>query len=180
MDSSKTTFNEKEIAVLECLVNHSIYRGRTVRMTIQEIADYCEISNYMANKIIKKFKVIDLIITSHVRYQIFYTRWGKMRKKPVHTEYEIDRDKCYEILLLDKDYDPQHVNYEVEEFPGLPIKHYVSKSQTTESVYVTYVNTQTEASATMRFSNHDAPHWRMFDYVYDREDILCRLGLKSA
>lgn len=74
-----------------------------------------------------------------------------------------------------------HCTFNIEDFTGYPIKATVSESLSTESVYVTYLNTETLALAKVRFSSHICNDVK-FGAVVDgrssdaRNEILYRLG----
>lgn len=72
-----------------------------------------------------------------------------------------------------------HVNYTIEVIEGATSS--VSKSQTTESVYVTY--SFGEKSVTVRFSNHNCNAVTFGDqlngYIASREEIMFALGLAT-
>jgi hypothetical protein len=75
-----------------------------------------------------------------------------------------------------------HVDYTVYEFPDYPqIKSSVSKSSTTESVYVTYTNTENLESITVRFSWHENNAVKFGDQLHGdfatKNEILYRLKL---
>lgn len=75
-----------------------------------------------------------------------------------------------------------HCAYNIEEFPGLPIKTNVQKSLSSESVYVTYLHMETLKLAKVRFSSHTCNDVE-FGAVIDghstnvRNEILYKLGL---
>lgn len=77
-----------------------------------------------------------------------------------------------------------HVKYKVESFDEYPqIKSSVSKSNTTESVYVTYRNTENGKSIKVRFSNHENNATKFGDelnghYTF-KDEILYHLGLRK-
>ena len=173
-------YNEKEIKVLDYFIEHSIYWGTVVRDKKENISKATGLSIYMVTKIIKKLKEDRLITNSEVIYEDFRTRWGRWRRKPKCTEYRLAKEKIFGILNLDSDYDPQHVPYYIEDFEGLPIVTTVSKSNSTESVYVTYTNTENQNDATVRFSNHLPPSRRRDEYVSNRDEILEELELKAS
>lgn len=75
-----------------------------------------------------------------------------------------------------------NVEYDVLEFPEFTqIKNNVSKSDTTESVYVKYTNTENLNSVTVRFSNHENNAVKFGDqlngFLATKNEILHRLGL---
>lgn len=74
-----------------------------------------------------------------------------------------------------------HVYFRVEEFENKEIKHSISKSETTESVYVTYY--YNERSIVCRFSNHECNAVKFGDqldgYIASTVEILYHLGLKT-
>ncbi|GAB6977127.1 hypothetical protein [Prevotella falsenii] len=61
------------------------------------------------------------------------------------------------------------------------IESSVSKSNTSESVYVTYTNTHNKKSVSVRFSNHTSNSVKFGDVLTytDVNEILYRLGLKG-
>lgn len=77
-----------------------------------------------------------------------------------------------------------HVAYFIEDFSEYPqISASVSFSETSESVYVNYLNSANIESITVRFSNHVNNATRFGDqldgYSCTRQEILYRLGLKK-
>lgn len=75
-----------------------------------------------------------------------------------------------------------HADYEVKDFSQYTqIKVSVSKSATTESVYVTYENVDNSKSVCVRFSNHINTAMNLGDQLDGRicsdKEILYRLGL---
>ena len=77
-----------------------------------------------------------------------------------------------------------HADYNVFDFSTLGydfIKSSVSKSETSESVYVYYRNTQNDKVACVRFSWHTCNAVRFGDVLdfTDKDEILYRLGLKT-
>ena len=181
LNRASMNYNDKDIKVLDYFIEHSIYWGTMVREKKENISKATGLSIYMVTKIINKLREDGLITNSEVIYEDFRTHWGRWRKKPKGTEYSLAKERIYAILKLDSDYDPQHVHYNIEDFEGLPIVTEVSKSNSTESVYVTYTNTENLNSATVRFSNHLPPIWRRDEYVANnREEILEELELKVS
>ena len=72
-----------------------------------------------------------------------------------------------------------HIN-DFNEYPQ--IKTSVSNSRTTESTYVTYLNSENGKSITVRFSNHENNATKFGDQLDDmasNDEILFRLGLKK-
>lgn len=76
-----------------------------------------------------------------------------------------------------------HVEHGVEPFEEYPqITSSVSESPTTESVYVTYYNTDNGKRVTVRFSNHEnnaTKYGDQLDGYASRDEILYRLGLRK-
>lgn len=77
-----------------------------------------------------------------------------------------------------------HVRHNVETFDEYPqIKSSVSESATTESVYVTYRNTENGKSIRVRFSNHENNATKFGDELdgnlASRAEILYHLGLRK-
>jgi hypothetical protein len=77
-----------------------------------------------------------------------------------------------------------HVPHKVIEFPeNDKIRATVSKSDTTESVYVTYTNEDNGKSITTRFSNHENNAVKFGDQlngdIAKKDEILFHLGLKD-
>ncbi len=73
--------------------------------------------------------------------------------------------------------------YRVEDFSNFPqISSKVSKSTTTESVYVRYYNSDNGKSITVRFSDHSnnaTLFGDQLDWTASREEILFHLGLAT-
>lgn len=77
-----------------------------------------------------------------------------------------------------------HNDYSISDFSKYPqITHSVSKSNTTESVYVTYKNTENRKFVTLRFSGHNNNAVKFGDELNgdttSDNEILYRLGLKQ-
>lgn len=77
-----------------------------------------------------------------------------------------------------------HAFYNVIDFSTYPeVEARVSESSSTESVYVTYVNTRLHKSVTVRFSHHICNAVEFGDMldgnVASRNEVLCHLGLMS-
>lgn len=77
-----------------------------------------------------------------------------------------------------------HSSYDIIDFPGRPyIRHSVDKSQSTESVYVTYTNKNNGKFVRLRFSNHESNSVKFGDdlngKLASRDEILYRLGEKK-
>lgn len=76
-----------------------------------------------------------------------------------------------------------HTLYNVEVFDGFPqITSKVEKSETTESVYVKYYNSDNGKSVIVRFSNHNCNAERFGDVLgrwASKDEILYNLGLKK-
>lgn len=77
-----------------------------------------------------------------------------------------------------------HVDFNVFDFKEYPqISTNVSKSSTTESVYVTYRNENDDNSITLRFSTHENNAVKFGDqlngYIASRDEVLAHLGLKK-
>jgi hypothetical protein len=75
-----------------------------------------------------------------------------------------------------------NVDYTLFDFTDYPqINNSVSKSETTESVYVTYYNKDNNNSITLRFSEHDNNAVKFGDqlngYFASKNEILAHLGL---
>ncbi len=78
----------------------------------------------------------------------------------------------------------EHMPYDIENFGGYGIRHIVEEAATSESVYVTYIDTQSGKSAKVRFSGHisnDVKEGLVIDGrgLNVRDEILYRLGHKS-
>lgn len=76
-----------------------------------------------------------------------------------------------------------NVSYNVFDFPQYPqVYSSVSKSETTESVYVTYSNAENDTKITVRFSNHINNAVEFGDQLNGNfataNEVLCHLGLK--
>ena len=77
-----------------------------------------------------------------------------------------------------------HVNYKVFDFPEYPfISNSVEKSDTTESVYVTYRNNQNDKKITVRFSLHENNAVKFGDQLNGvlatKDEVLYNLGFKN-
>jgi len=77
-----------------------------------------------------------------------------------------------------------HAQFQVEKFEKYPqIESSVSRSESTESVYVTYKNTENDKRITVRFSNHENNAVKFGDqlngYTASNNEILYHLGLKK-
>jgi ribosomal protein S18 acetylase RimI-like enzyme len=75
-----------------------------------------------------------------------------------------------------------HSTYNVIDFQNPNISATVSKSQTTESVYVNYYNSENQKSITVRFSNHinnAVKFGDQLDEFASKDEIAYRLGLKQ-
>lgn len=77
-----------------------------------------------------------------------------------------------------------NVSFNVFSFENHPqVYSSVSKSETTESVYVTYVNEDNNYRITVRFSNHVNNAVEFGDQLdgnfASRDEVLCHLGLKK-
>ena len=77
-----------------------------------------------------------------------------------------------------------HVEPDVFEFDQYPqIKSDTSYSDTTESTYITYRNTENGKSIAVRFSNHESNAVRFGDqlngWIASRDEVLYHLGLKQ-
>lgn len=75
-----------------------------------------------------------------------------------------------------------HASYNTIDFPGYPqVSSSVSKSQSTESVYVTYTNSDNGKTVTVRFSNHENNAVKFGDQLdgnyATKGEILYHLGL---
>lgn len=78
-----------------------------------------------------------------------------------------------------------HVEYNVKDltkkYPQISQK--VDKSETTESVYVTYVNNDNDKKVTLRFSNHEnnavKTGEQLNGYITSEDEILYKLDLKK-
>jgi hypothetical protein len=72
-----------------------------------------------------------------------------------------------------------YIAYDMSEFPMVEVS--VSKSETSESVYVYYVNTDTMERVTVRFSNHNNNAvqfgMQLDGNMTTKMDVLYRLGL---
>ena len=77
-----------------------------------------------------------------------------------------------------------HCTYYIEDFGSMPICTIVNESLSSESVYISYVNTETNESVKVRFSSHISNDVK-FGAVIDgysgnvRNEILYRLGFIS-
>lgn len=171
-------YSEEKKSVMEYLVEHSIYKGSMVRTKIEDIVQETGLSNCKVNKILKTLKEEKIITGSLVKYIDLKTRKGGWIRKTIGTEFLLNKKLLWERLDYDMEYDPQHVDFKIEDFSGLPFDHSISKSNTTESVYVKYRRTDTHAQVEVRFSNHKTQLREM--YVRTREQILKKLGFKIA
>jgi hypothetical protein len=75
-----------------------------------------------------------------------------------------------------------NANYNLFDFTDYPqIKNSISKSETTESVYVTYSNKDNNKSITLRFSEHENNAVKFGDqlngYLASKNEVLAHLGL---
>lgn len=86
------------------------------------------------------------------------------------------KDK-YENPIGDGSY---HAMYDVFEFPEYPeISFRVDKSNTTESVYVTYKNSKNNESAVVRYSNHTSNAVKFGDQI-NGNSLNAKLDVLSA
>lgn len=77
-----------------------------------------------------------------------------------------------------------HTNYNIFDFTEYPnIYIDISKSDTTESVYVTYINNDNDKKITVRFSEHENNAVKFGDQLdglfATKDEVLYHLGLKS-
>lgn len=105
---------------------------------------------------------------------------GRVGQKYGGKKEEIKTDKSGN-LIGSGEYHSDYTTYDFKEYPE--ISHKVVKSNTTESVYVTYYNKKNDKKITVRFSEHENNATKFGDQLNgnnaSKDEILYHLGLKD-
>lgn len=123
-------------------------------------------------------KAAEFIAADHIEEKVDY--YDELKKVELDKGGKIKTDKNGNYIGDGK----YHVDFNVIDFSEYPqIKTSVSKSNTTESVYVTYRNNDNLESVTARFSNHENNAvkfgYELNGYLTNKNEILYRLGFKK-
>jgi len=128
--------------------------------------------------------IVKMLCTSNLVYylcSIINNKAGGNRVNTAESKMGLNRQDKFGNEIGDGTW---NIGEYVMKFPEYPqISHVVNKSDTTESTYVTYSNSETEDHVTVRFSMHECNAVRFGDqldgYSATREQVLYRLGLKK-